>query len=341
MGRSMKPVIVGISGPDVTEKERALLVALDPVGFILFKHNIQNPTQTRSLTDQLREISGRQNVPILIDQEGGRVARLSAPVWPQFPAASAFAALYALSPIAAIEAARANAEAIAWTLYEAGINVNCMPVLDLHFGEADNAINGRSLGRFPLQVAALGRAIIDGLASGGVAAVIKHLPGQGRAKVDSHDQLPIIEANAQEMEDDIAPFVSLAKKAKIAMTGHALYPVWDKTHPATFSKTILQNIVRNTIGFEGLLLSDDLHMGALQGTLLERAQAALGAGCDIALACWASDIELQQLSDTLPEINAASHARLAAATNSTTDRLDMGDVANLMAKCANLLAMAA
>jgi beta-N-acetylhexosaminidase len=337
----MKPVIVGISGPDVSEHERALLTALDPAGFILFKHNIESSAQIRALTDRLREISGRPNVPILIDQEGGRVARLASPAWPQFPAASQFDALYTLSPIAAIEAARANAEAIAWTLNAAGVNVNCMPVLDLHFGESSNAINGRSLGRTPMQVAALGRAVIEGLELGGVAAVIKHVPGQGRAKVDSHDQLPIIAANPQELAEDTAPFVSLAKRAKIAMTGHALYPLWDNEHPATFSKIILKNVVRETIGFDGLLLSDDLHMGALQGTLLERAHAALDAGCDIALACWANDSELRQLTDALPNIDAVSLGRLVAAMIPSNDQRDKGDFAALIAKRDSLLAMAA
>jgi beta-N-acetylhexosaminidase len=337
----MKPVIVGISGLSLSADEHILLSALDPAGFILFKHNIQDHAQVCALTDSLRALSGRANVPILIDQEGGRVARLMPPHWPEFPAARLFDALYALSPISAIEAARVNAEAIAWTLSILGINVNCMPVLDLNFAEHINAINDRSLGSSPMQVAALGRAIIDGLASGGVSAVIKHLPGQGRAKVDSHDELPVIAADSDELANDIAPFTALAKKAKIAMTGHALYPAWDDAHPATFSATILQDIVRERIGFDGLLLSDDLHMGALHGTLPQRAHAALAAGCDIALACWANAAELAELGDSLPDISARSLARLDAAIINQDQPHSTQHVAALIEKRDQLLAVAA
>jgi beta-N-acetylhexosaminidase len=337
----MKPVIVGISGLSLSDEERALLSALDPAGFILFKHNIQDHDQVRTLTESLCAVSRRPNVPILIDQEGGRVARLTPPNWPEFPAARLFDALYALSPISAIEAARVNAEAIAWTLSAVGINVNCMPVLDLNFAGLDNAINDRSLGQSPMQVAALGRAIIDGLASGGVSAVIKHMPGQGRAKVDSHNQLPVIEADLDALADDLAPFAALAQKAKIAMTGHALYPAWDAALPATFSPTILQDIVRQQIGFDGLLLSDDLHMGALQGTLVERAHAALAAGCDIALACWANAVELTELANSLPDMTAASVARLEAAIIPKNAPHQPTAITALIAKRDQLLALAA
>ncbi len=337
----MKPVIVGISGLSLYAEERTALSALDPSGFILFKHNIHDHDQVRELTDSLRALSNRVNVPILIDQEGGRVARLRPPHWPEFPSACLFDALYKLSPIAAIEAARANAEAIALTLSAVGINVNCMPVLDLQFAEVDNAITDRSLGRSPMQVAALGRAIIDGLAAGGVSAVIKHVPGQGRAKVDSHNKLPSIDADQEELADDIAPFTSLAQKAKIAMTGHALYPAWDDALPATFSPTILQDIVRKQIGFDGLLLSDDLHMNALEGSLQERAHKALAAGCDIALACWANQAEMAELAKTLPEMNAVSLARMEAASIAQKEPQKSSQISTLLAKRDKLLAIAA
>lgn len=337
----MKPVIIGVSGLYLTDEEQRAITTLDPAGFILFKHNIEDDEQVTALTDSLRAISGRDNVPILIDQEGGRVARLSAPNWPLFPAAGLFDALYAMSPIAAIEAARVNAEAIGWTLRALGINVNCTPVIDLQFGESGNAINDRSLGRSPAQVASLGRAIIDGLATTGVSAVIKHLPGQGRATVDSHADLPVIDAALDALADDIAPFAALAKIAKVAMTGHALYPAFDAELPATFSPKILQDIVRDRIGFEGLLLSDDLHMGALQGSLLDRAKAALAAGCDIALACWARPSDMVRLAEVVPDIGDAALARLQAAILLNDVALVPNAIDRLCAKRDRLLALAA
>jgi beta-N-acetylhexosaminidase len=335
----MKPLIIGVSGTIIDASERAYIAALNPAGFILFKHNVQDRDQLRGLTDDLRAISGRDDVPILIDQEGGRVSRLPAPLWPQFPAAQHFAALYAVSPIAAIQAARMNAHAIALTLSDLGINVNCAPVLDICHGEDGNAITDRAFGDTAMQVAALGRAVIEGLAIGGVAAVIKHLPGQGRAKVDSHHDLPIIDADADALLADIGPFASLGQIAKIAMTGHALYLTWDAEQPATFSSPIIQNIIRSRIGFSGLLLSDDLHMDALSGTIAERANAALNAGCDIALACWVRGYEIAQLADTVPDIRPESLDRLGAV--STNTKVNGTDVAHLIVQRDALLGMVA
>ncbi len=337
----MKPVIIGVSGTQIDAEERAHIAALNPAGFILFKHNVQDRDQLRGLTDELRAISAREYVPILIDQEGGRVSRLSAPIWPQFPAAQQFAALYAVSPISAIEAARVNAQAIAGTLYDLGINVNCMPVLDICHGEDGNAITDRALGQCPMQVAALGRAIIDGLATGGVAAVIKHLPGQGRAKVDSHAALPIVDSVADELAADIAPFAALSAHAKIAMTGHVVYSAWDAAQPATFSATIIGNIIRDQIGFKGLLLSDDLHMDALSGSISERADAALSAGCDIALACWVRGQEMAELGNALPDMDDAAIAHMDAAIAGTNHAVIPSDMAQLLAKRDTLLGLAA
>ncbi len=338
---AMKPVIIGVSGTQIDADERAHIAALNPAGFILFKHNVQDRDQLRGLTDDLRAISGRGNVPILIDQEGGRVSRLPAPIWPQFPAAQQFSGLYAVSPISAIEAARVNAQAIAGTLSGLGINVNCMPVLDICHGESGNAITDRALGQCPMQVAALGRAIIDGLAAGGVAAVIKHLPGQGRAKVDSHAALPIVDTSADALAADIAPFAALSTHAKIAMTGHVVYSAWDKEQPATFSATIIRDIIRDQIGFDGLLLSDDLHMDALIGTISERANAALIAGCDIALACWVRARELAELGNALPDMTDAAIARVHAAIGGSMQNDATPDIAHLLAKRDALLGLAA
>jgi beta-N-acetylhexosaminidase len=337
----MKPVIIGVSGTKLDADERMNIAALDPAGFILFKHNVQDRDQLRGLTDDLRSISGRSDVPILIDQEGGRVSRLPAPIWPQFPSAEQFSRLYAVSPIAAIEAARVNAQAISSTLSDLGINVNCMPVLDICHGEDGNAITDRALGQCPMQVAALGRAVIDGLANGGVAAVIKHLPGQGRAKVDSHAALPIIDADVDALANDIAPFAALSSHAKIAMTGHVVYTAWDHDQPATFSAAIIRDIIRNQIGFDGLLLSDDLHMDALTGSIANRAIAALAAGCDVALACWVRESDLAELGASLPNISDAATARMDAAIGGTLQDIKPTDVAHLLAKRDALLGSAA
>lgn len=337
----MKPVIIGVSGTQIDAEERAYIAALNPAGFILFKHNVQDRDQTRRLTNDLRAISGRDNVPILIDQEGGRVSRLPAPVWPQFPAADRFAALYAVSPVSAIEAARVNAQAIGWTLSDLGINVNCMPVLDICHGEDGNAITDRALGQCPMQVAALGRAIINGLAAGGVAAVIKHLPGQGRAKVDSHAALPIVDTSPDALAADIAPFAALSTHAKIAMTGHVVYTAWDIAQPATFSTAIIGDIIRDQIGFKGLLLSDDLHMDALSGSILERANATLSAGCDIALACWVRGQELAELGNALVDMDDAAMAHLDAAFVGIKHAVIPCDMAQLLAKRDALLSLAA
>ena len=193
----MLPAFLGLSGPALTDAERGLIREADPAGFILFGRNIENPAQLSALTDSLRDASGRADLPVLIDQEGGRVARLRPPHWPAFPAAGRFAALYEKAPISAIEAARVNALAIALVLAEAGINVDCAPALDLAHPGADAIVGDRAYGAEPMQVAALGGAMLDGLAAGGVAGVIKHLPGHGRATADSHHHLPVVDASAR------------------------------------------------------------------------------------------------------------------------------------------------
>ena len=208
----MKPVIFGLSGLTLTDDEKRLFRDVEPAGYILFKRNIEDMAQVRALTDSLRTLHGCDTVPILIDQEGGRVARMRPPVWPDFPAGGAFDALYDIAPITAIEAARCNAEAIALSLNEVGINVDCLPVLDVRVPETHSAIGDRALGSEPLRVAALGRAILDGLALGGVIGVLKHMPGQGRASVDTHARDPDLlrhrrggDTGSREHPDDLVP----------------------------------------------------------------------------------------------------------------------------------------
>ncbi|HYD11749.1 MAG TPA: beta-N-acetylhexosaminidase [Allosphingosinicella sp.] len=309
----MLPAFLGLSGPVLTDAERGLIRDADPAGFCLFGRNIVDRAQLRALTDTLRAVSGRADLPILVDQEGGRVARLRPPLWPEFPAAVRFAALYEKAPMSAIEAARANAQAMALLLGEAGINANAAPVLDLLHSGADAVVGDRAFGAEPMQVAALGRAVLDGLAAGGVAGIIKHMPGHGRAGADSHHHLPIVEASAEALAADLAPFRALAARAPMAMTAHILYPTWDRRHPATLSPTIVANVIRGEIGFDGLLMTDDIAMDALSGTLAERAQAALAAGVDIVLHCSGEAADNEALANALPQMGEAAAARLARA----------------------------
>jgi beta-N-acetylhexosaminidase len=274
----MLPAFLGLSGPVLTDAERGLIREADPAGFILFGRNIQDPAQLRALTDSLREASGRAGLPVLVDQEGGRVARLGPPHWPEFPAAGRFAALYDKAPISAIEAVRANAQALGLVLAEAGFNVDCAPVLDLRHPGANEVVGDRAFGGEPMQVAALGRAMLEGLAAGGVAGVIKHIPGHGRAPADSHHDLPVVDASAEELAADLAPFRALAGRAPMAMTAHILYPAWDRQHPATLSPVIVNILIRGALGFDGLLMSDDIAMAALSGPLPARAQAGRAGG---------------------------------------------------------------
>jgi beta-N-acetylhexosaminidase len=308
----MLPLILGLSGLALTDAERGLIRAADPAGFILFGRNVRDKAQLRALTDSLRDLSGRADLPILVDQEGGRVARLGPPAWPAFPAPWRFAELYAKAPISAIEAARGNALAIAVILAQGGINIDCTPLLDVRQAGAHDVIGDRALGAEPMQVAALGRAVLDGLEAGGVLGVVKHVPGHGRAHADPHGELPIVEADREALAGDLAPFRALAD-APVAMAAHLVYPAWDERLPASASPAIIAGIVRGEIGFDGLLLSDDIGMGALSGPLGARAQAAIAAGCDLALHCSGVAGENEAIAGALGEIEEAASARLERA----------------------------
>ena len=240
----MQAAIYGFSGPALTEDERDFFRACDPAGYILFKRNCVDPAQLLALTDSLRELSGRADLPVLIDQEGGRVARMQPPQWPRFPAGEAFDRLYRLAPSSAIEAARVNGRALGLMLQSAGINVDCAPLLDVRQPGAHDIIGDRALGSEPMQVAALGRAILDGLASAGVAGVVKHIPGHGRALADSHKELPVVTASAEELDTDIAPFQRLSW-APMAMVAHVLYTAWDRDRPASQSPVVIHDIIRS------------------------------------------------------------------------------------------------
>lgn len=334
----MKPVIFGLSGLTLTEDEKRLFRDVVPAGYILFKRNIEDRAQVRALTDSLRALHGHDHVPILIDQEGGRVARMRGPIWPDFPAGAAFDALYDLAPMTAIEAARCNAEAIGLTLNEVGINVDCLPVLDVRVPETHSAIGDRALGSDPMRVAALGRAILEGLEAGGVIGVVKHMPGQGRACVDTHHDLPHVTASEAELEQDLAPFRAL-RHAAMGMTGHVVYDVWDGQNTATMSRFVIDDIIRGKVGFDGLLMSDDLDMNALQGDVPTRALNCVEAGCDLALNCWGRFDEMVAIAEMLPEISDAARARLDRAMNVPAVAFDADRLAHMLDKRDTLLAL--
>ena len=335
----MKPVIYGLAGPHLTADEAGFFRDAAPVGFILFKRNVVDRAQLRALTDALRGLTGRADLPILIDQEGGRVARMQPPEWPAFPAGPRFAALYDKAPISAIEAARVNAQALGMMLAEVGITVNCLPLLDVADAETTPAVAERTYGGEPMQVAALGRAVLDGLAAGGVAGVVKHMPGHGRARVDSHHELPRVSADLAALERDIAPFRTL-NRATMGMTCHVVFEAWDAARPATLSPTVIADVIRGRIGFDGLLMTDDIDMKALSGTAGEKAAAAIAAGCDVALDCWGRMDEMVEIAGRLGEMAPAGRARLErAAAAIGAARVD-ADAAELMAKRDALLALA-
>ncbi|WP_294354966.1 beta-N-acetylhexosaminidase [uncultured Sphingomonas sp.] len=333
----MKPVIFGLSGPILSTDERAFFAEARPAGYILFKRNVETREQLRAMTDSLRELEGREDVAILIDQEGGRVARLGPPEWPSFPAGPAFDALYERAPMSGIEAARANAHALALTLAEVGVTVNCLPLLDVARADTTEAIASRAYGREPMRVAAMGRATLEGLRAGGVVGVVKHMPGHGRALADSHYHLPTVTASAEELEEDLAPFRTLAG-APMGMTSHIVYQAWDADRPATLSRIVIQQIIRERIGFQGLLMTDDIDMKALSGTPAEKAAGAIAAGCDVVLDCWARMNEMQAIAAALPDITLRGRERLDAAMSSVGK--SAGDLAELTAKRDALLALA-
>ena len=333
----MKPVIFGLSGPALAPHEAAFFREADPVGYILFKRNVETREQVRALTDSLRALSGREDLPILIDQEGGRVARMGPPEWPAFPAGPAFDALYRAAPMSAIQAMRANAQALGLMLSEVGITVDCAPLLDVAQADTTEAITIRALGREPMQVAALGRAMLEGLAAGGVVGVVKHMPGHGRALVDTHHDLPFVAADDAALTVDLEPFRTLAH-APMGMTSHIVFEAWDKDRPATLSPAIIEEVIRGRIGFDGFLMTDDIDMKALSGTPADKARAAIGAGCDCVLDCWARMDEMTAIAAALDDIAPASKIRLDRAMAAITPR--SGDFDALIARRDALLVLA-
>ena len=280
----IQSTIFGLSGTRLTASEAAFFRDINPWAFILFARNIDSPDQVRRLTQALKDCVGRDAL-IFIDQEGGRVQRLRPPHWENFRPANAFAALYLRDPKLARRALYLNMSLIADDLYRLGITANCAPVLDIPVDGADEIISDRAFGLTPQSVIPLAHAVMAGLSAGGVAPVIKHIPGHGRATVDSHKALPRISTDLRTLElTDFAPFNAFSD-APMAMTAHAIYDAIDSNLPVTISRKAIQDFIRGRFGFDGILMSDDLDMKALSGSLTERTEKCLRAGCDVALQC--------------------------------------------------------
>jgi beta-N-acetylhexosaminidase len=334
----MQAAIYAPEGLELSRDEQRFFRDAEPAAFILFRRNCETPEQLQRLTDSLRDLTGRPDLPILIDQEGGRVARMRPPEWPAFPAAERFAKLYRAAPSSAIEAARSNARALALMLRACGINVDALPLLDVRQEGASDIIGDRALGSEPMQVAALGRAVLDGMASAGVVGVIKHIPGHGRALVDSHKELPIVTASAEELDSDLEPFERLAA-APMGMTAHVVYTAWDAERPASMSPTVIHEIIRGRIGFDGWLMSDDIGMEALAGDFGSRAAGVVRAGCDAALHCSGKIDEMVAVANAVPTMTPESEARLARAMASTMLEPEPLDFAEEIARRVTLLAL--
>jgi len=308
-----KAAIFGCAGTALSIEESYFFENADPLGFILFSRNIDNPDQVRALVHDLRATVGRDDAPVLIDQEGGRVQRLGPPHWQKRPAQALFAAIAADDRAVAREAASLNAHLIAAELSGLGIDVDCLPVLDVPTEDAHDIIGDRALGTDPAMIAELGEAVIAGLLAGGVMPVVKHLPGHGRARQDSHLHLPRVDTDAETLrETDFLPFRHLYY-APWGMTAHIVYTAFDADNPATLSETVIQEVIRGEIGFRGFLVSDDLNMKALSGSPADNVGRALDAGCDAVLHCNGDIEEMIAVAGVLPELTPMSMQRLQSA----------------------------
>lgn len=307
-----KALIAGCSGPELTQDERAFFRAHRPCGLILFARNCNTRSQIARLVDEVRASVG-DNILVLVDQEGGRVQRMGPPEWRAYPPAASFARLFERDNREGVEAARLVTRLMAQDLHEVGITVDCLPVLDVPEAGSHEIIGDRAYGSDPDTIATLGRAAAEGLMDGGVLPVIKHVPGHGRAKADSHKDLPVIEAPLDELEKvDFKPFRAL-NDMPLAMTAHVVLAALDETAPATVSALIMEQVIRKWIGFSGLVMSDDLDMAALKGQPAERARAVIAAGCDVALHCSGKLADMEVVADAVPELADAGLKRFEAA----------------------------
>jgi beta-N-acetylhexosaminidase len=316
--------ITGISGPELSAKEREFIRHERPWGFILFRRNIETPRQVALLVQELKKAAAVADAPVLIDQEGGRVQRLGPPHWPVYPPGAVFGALYDEDRKLGLTAARMSARLIAADLGELGINVDCLPLADVPVPGADAVIGDRAYGTRPEKVAEIARAVARGLEQGGVLPVLKHIPGHGRATADSHLRLPVVNTPQDELElTDFAAFRPLID-LPMAMTAHVVFSALDPVHPATTSATIIEQVIRGVIGFQGLLMSDDVSMNALSGSISARTRAVFSAGCDLVLHCNGKLDEMGAVAAETPELSgrALERANRALALRKEPQRFD-------------------
>ena len=321
---SSRAFITGVSGLELSAAEREFIRQERPWGFILFKRNIETPAQVFQLVEELRKAVGQVDAPVLIDQEGGRVQRLGPPHWPVYPPGAVFGTLYDIEPNLGLAAARLSARLIAADLLELGITVDCLPLADVPVTGADAVIGNRAYGTEPGKVAAIGRAVTEGLEQGGVLPVLKHIPGHGRATADTHFTLPEVDTPGAELaRTDFAAFQPLAD-LPMAMTAHVVFSALDPAQPATTSATMIEQVIRGVIGFQGLLMSDDVSMNALAGSIAERTRAIIAAGCDMVLHCNGKLDEMREVAGETPELSgkALERARRALASRKPPQPLD-------------------
>ncbi len=317
-----KAFICGCAGLALSREERVFLRENDPWGFIVFKRNVEDRDQLRDLIGSFRECVGRADAPVLVDQEGGRVQRLAPPDWRPYPAASVIEA--GLDPSEAESATRLIARLIAHDLSEVGITVDCAPVLDVAEPATHSVIGARAFSQRPYRVAAMGRAFAEGLLEGGVVPVVKHMPGHGRARADSHHELPVVDATRQELERDFLPFAELSD-LPMAMSAHVVFTALDPVQPATASRIVVEEIMRGEIGFDGLIMSDDVSMKALRGPFDERARDIFDAGLDIVLHCNGELNEARAVASAASELagHALRRAKAAIAAHVVPQPLDL------------------
>jgi beta-N-acetylhexosaminidase len=316
--------ITGVSGFTLTADERDFMRASRPWGFILFKRNIETPAQVTAMITELREILGEADAPVLIDQEGGRVQRFGPPHWPVYPPGAVFGNLYDIDRNLGLSAARLSARLMAADLIDLGVTVDCLPLADVPIAGADAVIGNRAYGTEPGKVAAIARAVTDGLEQGGVLPVLKHIPGHGRATADTHFRLPVVDTPKAELErTDFAAFQPLAD-LPMAMTAHVVFSALDPAQPATTSATIIEQVIRGSIGFQGLLMSDDVSMNALAGSIAERTRAIVSAGCDMVLHCNGRLDEMREVAREAPVLSgkALDRAKRALASRKAPQPFD-------------------
>ena len=332
---AVRAFITGLAGTTVTPAERTLLRESEPWGFILFKRNIETPAQVRRLTASIRDAVGRE-APVLVDQEGGRVQRLGPPHWPSYPPGAAYGRVYERDAAEGIKAAYLGARLIAADLAAVGVDVDCLPIADVPVVGADCVIGDRAYGDTAEKVALLARAVADGLLADGVLPVLKHIPGHGRATADSHGALPIVETDLETLRTtDFAAFRPLAD-LPLGMTAHIVYTAIDPIAPATTSVTLVRDVIRDWLGFRGLLMSDDISMGALSGSIEARSRAAIAAGCDVVLHCNGELDEMRAVASAVPVLTGEAAARADAAL-ARRGRVVKDDLAALRAEWAALI----